>query len=274
MDTGTPSREGYFERIDEHRYAPTAHTGGAWDPNEQHFSPLGGLVVHAIDRHRARHADTAMELGRIGFDILGRLPMSECEVRVETIRPGRTIELVEATVYIADRAAVRARAWFMTGGDTASVAGGAPEPLTPPDGLDPRPIGSAWPGGYIASLEVRPLAEPLPGRASAWIRSGLDVVAGETAGPAASFVAHVDTANGIAVRRPPSAWMFPNLDLTVHLYRRPEGGWTGLDTTVVFGDTGQGLTSSVLHDVTGPVGRAHQLLTVRPLTADGEPPGR
>ena len=36
-------------------------------------------------------------------------------------------------------------------------------------------------------------------------------------------------------------------------------------TTVVFGPTGQGLTSSVLHDESGPVGRAEQTLTIRPM---------
>ncbi|WP_306185122.1 site-specific integrase [Streptomyces sp. MK5] len=34
-----------------------------------------------------------------------------------------------------------------------------------------------------------------------------------------------------------------------------------------FGPAGQGLTSTVLHDITGPVGHAQQILTVRPGTA-------
>ncbi len=60
--------------------------------------------------------------------------------------------------------------------------------------------------------------------------------------------------------------MFPNVDLTVHLHRQPAGPWVGLDTSVVFGPDGCGLTTTVLHDRTGAVGRAEQLLTVRPLT--------
>ncbi len=59
--------------------------------------------------------------------------------------------------------------------------------------------------------------------------------------------------------------MFPNVDLSIHLYRQPEGRWVGLDTGVVFGRDGQGLTSTVLHDMHGPVGQAQQILTVRPL---------
>ncbi|MFC3996803.1 thioesterase family protein [Nocardiopsis sediminis] len=259
MDAGS-----YYEPVDEHRYKPTPHTGGAWDPGEQHFSPLGGLIVHAIERYLAARPGGGPALARISFDILGRPTLAECEIRVETIRPGRTIELIEAVALIADRPVVRARAWLLGSFDTASVAGGAPEALTPPDALTPWPATSVWPGGYIASLDIRPLAAPQLGRATAWISTRLDLVAGQTAGPLASYIALVDTANGIAARQHPTEWMFPNVDLTIHLHRHPEGRWTGLDTTVTFGPTGQGVTSTVLHDTAGPVGYAHQMLTVRP----------
>ncbi|NSC25318.1 thioesterase family protein [Streptomyces albus subsp. chlorinus] len=265
MNASAPVVNSYFERIDEHRYKPTAHVGGAWNTEEQHFSPLGGLITHAIDRHQAERPGAGMVMSRISFDILGRLALDECEVRVETVRPGRTIELVEATVLIAGRPVVRARAWFLAVLDTSAVAGGGAERLTPPDELAPWSMASVWPGGYIASLDARPLAPPQPGRATTWVSTGVELVAGERAGGVASFIALVDTANGIAVRQPPTAWMFPNVDLTIHLHRLPEGRWAGLDTTVVFGPTGQGITSTVLHDVAGPVGHAQQILTVRPL---------
>ncbi|EHN78354.1 hypothetical protein SMCF_2104 [Streptomyces coelicoflavus ZG0656] len=265
MNTSTATPDSYYERIDEHRYKPTPHAGGAWSRDEQHFSPLGGLIVHAVDRHLAGRPGVAdMSLSRISFDILGRPALDECEIRVETIRPGRTIELVEATVLMADRSVARARAWLLADGDTSAVAGGGAGRLTAPDTLARWPMESEWPGGYIASLDVRPLAPPSPGRTTAWVSTGLDLVAGESASPLASYVALVDTANGIAVRRSPREWMFPNVDLTLHLHRAPRGRWTGLDTTVVFGPTGQGITSTVLHDLDGPVGHAQQLLTVRP----------
>lgn len=258
MNTGS-----YYEPIDAHLYKPTVHAGAAWDPDEQHFSPLAGLMVHAIDSHLAARPDNGLTLSRISFDILGRLALDECEIWVETLRPGRTIELVEAVALIADRPVVRARAWLLSSSDTTAVAGGHADALTPPDSLKPWPMTSVWPGGYIASLDVRPLAPPRPGRTTAWISTDLDLVAGQPAGPLASYIALVDTANGIAVRQPPTAWMFPNVDLTIHLHRQPEGPWTGLDTSVTFGPTGQGVTSTVLHDLTGPVGHAEQILTLR-----------
>ncbi|MGW0707357.1 thioesterase family protein [Streptomyces sp. NPDC002643] len=258
----TPAEEG--EAIDDHRYKPTPHAGGAWNSAEQHFSPLGGLVVHAIDRHRADASDNGLLLSRISYDILGRLALDECEIEVETIRPGRTIELVEAVVRMAGRPVVRARAWLLADIDTTAVAGGPDDTLPSPESLSPWPMSDVWPGGYVSSLDVRPVSPLRPGRTTAWLSTPLDLVAGVPVSPLASYLALVDTANGIAVRQPPTAWMFPNVDLTVHLHRSPRAGWTGLDTTVAFGPSGQGLTSTILHDTDGPVGHARQILTVRP----------
>lgn len=257
----------YFEPVAPGLYRPTEHAGGAWRSDEIHFSPLGGLLVHAIDLHRAAEPGGAngKELGRISFDILGFLSAEECEIRVETIRPGRTIELIEATVIIAGRAAVLARAWFISTTDTTAVVGGDSVALLPPDRCAPWSMTDIWPGGYVASLEVKAVAPPQPGRSSAWLRTDLALVAGEPSSPHASFIALVDTANGIAVRQSPLEWAYPNLDLTIHFHRQPTGSWVGLDTTVTFGPAGHGLTSSVLHDEAGPVGRAEQILTVRPL---------
>ncbi|WP_211900623.1 thioesterase family protein [Saccharopolyspora erythraea] len=262
LTTGAP---GYFERVGPNRYRPTVHAVGAWSIEEQHFSPLGGLMVHAIEEERAREQRPGLVMSRISFDILGRLALDEFDVRVETTRPGRTIELVEATAVIGGRPAVRARAWLLSEQDTSAVAGGEPDPLAPPESLEPWELSTLWPGGYIRSLDIRPVGTPQPGRTTAWVSTSTALVAGEEASPLASYVALVDTANGIAVRQEPTKWMFPNVDLSIHLHRQPEGRWTGLDTSVVFGDNGQGLTSTVLHDVRGPVGQAHQILTVRPL---------
>jgi len=258
----------YFEQIAPGRYRPSTHAGGAWNADEIHFSPLGGLIVHAIDRHRSAAAGgpDGKQLGRISFDILGFLAADDCDITVVTTRPGRTIELVEATVIIAGRAAVLARAWFIAPTDTTAVAGGESVPLPAPDSTTPWAMADTWPGGYVASLEMRTVGSPRQGRTSAWLRTPIALVAGQSSSAHASFITLVDTANGIAVRQSPTDWMYPNLDLTIHLHRQPTGDWVGLDTTVTFGPAGHGLTSSVIHDEAGAIGRAEQILTVRPIS--------
>ena len=260
------SSPGYFERRTASRFRATEHTGGAWSVTEQHVSPLNGLLVHAVDRFVAeRGGGAGLVLARITFDILGVVPIGEVEVHVEVVRPGRTIELLEAVAVSGGRAVLRARAWHLARHDTAPVAGGEPGALPPPDRLPSAALSSVWPGGYIASLDVRPLRAPEPGRATVWLTTPVGLVAGEPVSDLARFVGLVDTANGIAARESPKSWMFPNVDLTIHLHRQPAGPWVGLDTTVVFGPDGCGLTTTVLHDLAGAVGRAEQLLTVRPL---------
>lgn len=252
----------YWVREGPDRFRPTEHAGGAWQPGEIHFSPLGGLIVQEMEAHRADAADDKV-LARVSFDILGFLAAEVCEVHVETIRPGRTIELVQATVTIAGRAAVSARAWYLSESDTADVAGGAADPLPSPDGVADWQMDDVWGGGYIRSLEFRPVRQPVQGRGTVWVGSDKQLIAGEDASAVASYVALVDTANGIAVRRDPRDWAFPNVDLTIHFFRQPDPAWVGLDTEVVFGPNGIGLTSSTLHDVHGAVGRAEQSLTLR-----------
>lgn len=270
-EQSTPAGEispgAYFEPAGPGRYRPSHHAEGAWNPGEIHFGPLSALLVHAIDRHRAAQGGqgVAKQLGSVSFDILGFLAADEVEIQVETMRPGRTIELVEARASISGRTAAVARAWFIAPADTTAVAGGEPAPLPAPEALSGWPLAHSWPGGFVNSLEMRAVAPPQPGRARAWLRTRTTLVAGEDVSAHAAYIALVDTANGIAVRQAPTDWMFPNLDLTIHLFRQPVGEWVGFDTTVTFGPDGQGLTSTVLHDTSGAVGRAEQLLTVRPL---------
>src|SRR5699024_10992159 len=120
----------------------------------------------------------------------------------------------------------------------------------------------------IRSLDFRVLPGWEPGRGRAWLRTETAVVAGHPSSALAQYMSLVDTANGVAVRADPSTVMFVNTDLTAHLVRRPVGPWVGLDTSVTCGADGVGLAASVLHDVAGPLGRAAQTLTVRPV---GEP---
>jgi hypothetical protein len=258
--------DAYYVPLPDGRFQPTNHVQGAWNDHEQHMGPVSGLIAHAIDRHEPR---PDLVLARICYEILGVIPAESTAVVVETVRPGRTIELVEATLVAGGRPVVRARAWRLGRGDTSSVAGGQSEPLPAPDSFAPWDGRAVWSGGYIASLEMRGHPENAPGRGRGWIRPTVRLVEGEEVSPVAAYLGLVDTANGIVVREDPRDWMFPNVDLTVHLFREPVAGWVGFDTTVVFGAGGLGVTSSTLYDVLGPVGRAEQSLTIRPLTPRG-----
>ncbi|ADD41210.1 thioesterase family protein [Stackebrandtia nassauensis] len=261
------SVDSYFVRLDDRRFRPTRLTGGAWTTSEQHISPMIGLITHAVERFCADRGPDRLEISRISVDILGVLTLDEFSVDVEVTRPGRTIELLEAVVVSGERPAVRARIWRSITQDTAGITGGEDETLPAPETVEPIDLTGVWPGGYIESLAARPVGAVKPGRATVWIATRAVPVPGEPVSDFARLMGLVDTANGLSVRESPDSWLYPNLDLTIHLFRRPSGGWLGLDTTVVFGAAGHGVTSSHLHDTTGHFGYAQQSLTIRRRTA-------
>lgn len=224
---------------------------------------MNGLVVHEIERFVSARGADDLVIARLSIEILGVLPMDEFSLEIHVVRPGRTIELLEAVVTADGRPAVRTRVWRLASYNTAGVVGGAPAPLPSPDGFDPIALSDVWPGGYIKTIDVRRITPHSPGRATVWLSTDIHLVDGEDASDFARYVALLDTANGIAVRESIDEWLFPNVEMSVHFYRQPVGRMLGLDTTVIFGPGGQGLTSSVLHDVDGPVGTAQQGLTIR-----------
>lgn len=252
----------FFTRTGETTFRPTRHAEGAWSPEDYHFSSLAGLMVHEIERARP---DGGLVLSRVSYDILGRLPFAEVDVSVETLRPGRTIELVQATATIGGRSVITARAWYLATSDTSEVEAVSAESLPSPEESPERDLTELWAGGFIRQMQARQAREHTPGRGAAWLRTPNVLVEGEDPSEIAQYFASIDVANGINPQRGPEEWAYPNVDLTVHLFRQPTGPWTGLDTTVAWGRDGVGLTSSVLHDIHGPVGRAEQSLTLRRL---------
>ncbi|MET1043503.1 MAG: thioesterase family protein [Microbacteriaceae bacterium] len=254
--------EPYYFARGNGRFESTHHAQGAWNPHEQHMAPVSGILAYCLEQFQPR---PELRMARISFDILGLIPDGVFEVRTTMLRPGRTIELVQAELISDGRAAVRATAWRLQHSDTSAVTAIEDERMSGPDeSVEPLDL-SEWPGGYIRSIDVRPALGHATGRGRVWLRTAHPLVAGAPVSSVARLIGLIDTSNGIASRVTPGAgnYLFPNVDLQVHLYREPTGEWLGLANSVSFGPDGIGLTSTVLHDASGPVGRAEQILTIR-----------
>ncbi|MBS4100739.1 acyl-CoA thioesterase domain-containing protein [Tsukamurella paurometabola] len=251
----------YFDRVSATAFRPTEHVSGGWNTAEQHIAPPMGLLAHAVEQDRDARRDDGLRVARLSYDILGTLPMDVVEVAVRVVRPGRTIELVEATLSHGGRTGLVLRAWLLDRRDTRAVAASELDPIAPPERMpewDPRTV---WPGGYIASARTR-RCETHPGRAEYWVESDVPLL-DEPTGPVARAARLFDIANGMTPRFSPEEVAYPNLDLTAHLFRDPVGEAIGFATRVSTGPDGAGLTHSVIHDITGPVGTVDQIQTVR-----------
>ena len=83
------------------------------------MAPASGIMADCLDRHEPRDD---MRMARLSYEILGLIPGGEFEVTTTTLRPGRTIELVQAELVAGGRVAIRATAWRMITSDTTAIA--------------------------------------------------------------------------------------------------------------------------------------------------------
>jgi hypothetical protein len=260
----TSQAQSYYLRHDDTHFESTIHAQGAWNPHEQHMAPVAGLLAHVLESFEAR---PELRIARISYEILGLIPEGIFEVVTSVLRPGRTIELVQAELVSGGRVAVRATAWRLQTSDTSEVEGIVDEKMLALEHATGPVSLVEWPGGYIRSVDARALPDHASGNGRVWLRTPYPLLLAEPVSDLVRLMGLVDTSNGIATRVKPGegGYAFPNVDLQIHLYRAPAGEWLGLSNTVNFGADGVGLTSTVLHDVTGPFGRAEQILTLRKL---------
>ncbi|HEY4578060.1 MAG TPA: thioesterase family protein [Yaniella sp.] len=244
-------------------FVSTPHAQGAWQDDELHMGSVSGLVAAELEAYQPREDFITT---RISFDILGKLHAGELKVVTETVRPGRTIELIQSTVYAEGRAVLVGRTWKVIASDTSRVSGLTDPVLPPVEEAEPWDgMGTRWPGGYIRSLQARKFDDHAPGHGRVWITSDIDTIEGEPTTPFMRLMGLVDAANGLAPLAEPFTEnvFFANVDLTIHFLREPVGEWLGLAISGNIGQTGGGITSAILYDADGILGRSEQSQTVR-----------
>jgi hypothetical protein len=120
-------------------------------------------------------------------------------------------------------------------------------------------------GLATTGMEMSWLTDPWgldPGKV--WMRLRHPILPDEPATPLVRLVATADFGNGVSAELPFEEYLFINADLSIHLWRAPQGEWIGLDARTLLHGGGTGTAESVLHDTSGPVGRAFQTLVVQP----------
>jgi hypothetical protein len=203
-----------------------------------------------------------MRLGRIAIDILGPVPLAPLTVDARVVRPGRSVELLSASLSGPDGEVMRASAWRVAAGDQRLEDDEAPPP-GPEQGRerDFFPTGEEF--GYHTAMDYRFIKGGflMPGPATVWMRQRVPLVAGEEPSPLERLLVVADVGNGISAVLDWREFLFINTELTVHLLRPPEGEWIGVDAVTRL--DGLGLAESVLYDERGRIGRGAQTLLVR-----------
>ena len=249
----------FFER-DGTTFVPTASTRGPWDPDAQHAGPPAALLGRAIERCEPRDG---MRVGRITCEILGPVPLEPLRVEASVTRPGRSVEMLEASLTGPAGELMRARAWRLQAGEHSLHMDQQERPPGPEEGRPSHFPGAGHDFGYHEAMEYSFVhgGWEEPGPATVWMRSRVALVEGEEPGPLERVLVTADSGNGVSAALDWRTHLFINTELTVHLLRPHDGAWVCLDAVTRV--DGLGLTETTLWDERGRIGRAAQTLLVR-----------
>ena len=272
--------DAFYSPLGPDRFLATDLTRGPWDPGLQHAGPPAALLGRAIETHGNR---TGLRVARITFDIARPVPIAELTVTTRTLRAGRSVELLEATLSSGTTELMRATALrIRTTGFALPDEPGLPAELGPP--VEPRLPAELVPGprlpgpeagrvepffptgqevGYHTAMEFRFVAGSFLdlGPATVWMRMRHPLVPGEPPSPLCRVLIAADSGNGVSAALDFRTWRFVNPDLTVYLLRYPAGEWVALEASTTAAD-GIGLADTTLHDEQGPIGRSAQALFI------------
>jgi len=257
--------EGYrclFMR-DGERFVPTPLARGPWTPHALHGGPPAGLLGRAIELYEGGEA---MFVSRITLELLKPVPIAPLELRTRMVRPGRKVQLVEASLHTDTQEVARAVGLRIRKQDIQLPDDLPIQPiveLPPEQGVPVKSLGFAHEGFHTHGVEHSVVRGQLatPGPATDWIRLRVPLLEGESPTALVRVCAAADFGNGVS-QILPGAYTFINPDLTIYLHRYPVGEWVCLDSVTRVESQGVGFAESRLLDRTGAIGRALQSLIV------------
>jgi Thioesterase-like superfamily len=252
-----------FYRPDGDQLVATELTRGPWDPEAEHAGPPAALLARAIE---CCGEPDGTQVGRLTVEILRPVPIAALRASARVARPGRSVELIEASLEGPEGELMRASAWRLrTRPVELSSEPPAKPPLPGPGQGEEAPFFSTGQSvGYHTAMDWRFVRGAFrdPGPATVWMRMRQPLVEGEEPTPLQRVLVAADSGNGVSAALDPRSFVFVNTDLTVHLQRMPEGEWVCLDAITIPEPTGVGLADTALYDIRGPIGRGMQTLLV------------
>jgi hypothetical protein len=254
---------------------PSEISRGPWSPHAQHGGAPSALLAGILERIDAGPPAFTV---RLTVDLMRPVPLTPLRIERRVVRPGKKLQIVEASLFDGDAEVARASALRLrTLDDDLVTAWSSPDvaPLPPPGDPSqfrfPRMEGGDL--GFWNAVEMSPVVGELfvPGPAAVWFRLRVPVIAGEETLPLQRVAAVADFGNGVGSGIDRTRLTFINADLTVTLHRLPVGEWVGLDGVMFPERTGIGVAETVLHDQIGRIGRGVQTVILEELT--GPAPG-
>jgi len=234
---------------------------GPWNPHAQHGGPPSALLAQAVERH---DPGPPMHVARLTIELLRPVPLGPIEVQTRMVRPGKKVQLVEASLLADGTEVARATGLRIRTKELELPADAQVDERLPlAAGVEAFAFEREGPIMFGSAMEFRPARGRIDnlGPAAIWFRLRVPIVAGEESSPLMRVAAAADFGNGVSsVVDWNSGWMFINPDLTITLSRYPTSEWIGLDAVTYPSDDGVGFAESALYDEQGSIGRSVQAL--------------
>ncbi|HYM67690.1 MAG TPA: thioesterase family protein [Patescibacteria group bacterium] len=256
--------EAIFEPAGDGVYRATEAALSPWSDQMLHGGPPAMLMAREIERFPT---DRPMFVTRLTVELLRPVGTALLAVRSRLLRPGRKVQLVEASLWSGDVEVARATAVRIRAMDMVVPVDGTPLPHEPPESLiAPLTDWRTGPAYHKIGVEVRVPSDPSGdlGPGWAWFRLRLPVVPGEEPSGLQRICAVADFPNGISRIVDPNVMTFVNPDMTLYVHRLPVDEWVMLDAKTWLEPHGTGMAEGAIYDRRGRLGRSVQSLLVEP----------
>ena len=257
-----------YSEVGDGAFRASELTRGPWHPDHQHAGPPSALICRAIEHRGAK--DGLTHLARLTVNLMRPAPIGDCRVEVAPDYVGRNAGHFSGRLIAGGKDIARFTALMQREEDL-------PIPdrtLGHPPPRAPKPVSEspvvAFPFkdrgiGYGHLVENWLAAGRFfKGPCAAWFRMNHPLIEGAIPSAYQRVAVAGDSGNGISASLDFAKYVFINCDLTINLFRRPEGEWICLEARSLFGDNGCGMAELALYDEHGMIGRATQSLAVRP----------
>jgi hypothetical protein len=242
---------------------PSDLTRGGWSDDAQHGGPPCGILARAIENVPTIDP---MQVVRFTVDLMKPVPLHPLQIETKVIREGRRIQVVDASLRAGTMNLGRARALKIRVGDLD-----LPPPETDmmpagPEGMDRL----SWRGHFgeddemprfhYDAVEIRTEDGSFnkPGPGTSWFRLLVPLVEGEEPSDFVRLATLADMANGNSQFLDPTAHLFVNPDISLHLHRLPRGPWIGMRSVSYPQPHGIGMADTAVYDLEGRIGRVIQ----------------
>jgi hypothetical protein len=257
---------------DGDRFVPTELARGPWDERAMHGGAPAALLARSIERHEP---GPATQVARLTVELLRPIPLAPLLVEAHTLRPGKKVQLVEASAFDDDgtelvrMTGLRLREVALELRDDDLMRSPPPEPGELVDRFAGEGERRVLLTNFSDAFDLRPVRGWRErGPATVWFRLRVPLVAGEVPSPLVRVAAAADFGNGISSTLDwNEGWTFINPDLTVYLHRPAIGEWIALDAATWPERSGVAVAEATLSDERGRIGRS-----VQSLLLDRRPP--